>query len=62
MLNVNYLVLIPGKTYIKYFYGFFQVYYWKSNELLEENIEKIAKSDRIFTPTFADQHVLMGTS
>ena len=31
---------------------------WKSNEMSEENIESITKSDCNFTQTFVDHHIL----
>ena len=31
---------------------------WKSNGMSEENIEKVTKSDSLFSPTFIDHHVL----
>ena len=31
---------------------------WKSNGMSEENIEKVTKSDSLFSPTFVDHHVL----
>ena len=32
---------------------------WKSNGMLEENIENITKSDSNFLPTFVDHHLLL---
>ena len=46
----NYLVSIPTKKYIKYFTGTTRIESWKSNQLSEENIENITKSDRCFVP------------
>ena len=52
----NYLVFIPVKKYIKYFTDTIQIASWKSNEMSEENIENITKSDSNFPPTFIDHH------
>ena len=52
----NYLVFIPIKKYIKYFTDTIQIASWKSNEMSEENIENITKSDSNFPPTFIDHH------
>ena len=46
----NYLVSIPAKKYIKYFTGTTRIESWKSNQLSEENIENITKSDSCFVP------------
>ena len=54
----NYLVFIPAKKYIKYFSATTQIDLWKFNEMSEDNIANITKSDRNFTPTFVDHHVL----
>ena len=54
----NYLVFIPAKKYIKYFSATTQIDLWKFNEMSEDNIANITKSDRKFTPTFVDHHVL----
>ena len=54
----NYLVFIPGKKYIKYFSGTTWIVSWKFNEMSEENIENITKSNSNFAPTFIDHHVL----
>ena len=45
----KYSVLLPA---IKY-------YSWKSNEMSEEGIENITKSDSNFAPTFVDHHVVL---
>ena len=55
----NYLVFIPDKK-IKYFSGTDRIDSWKSNEISEENIENIIKSNKNFGPTFANHHVLPG--
>ena len=54
----NYLVFIPAKKYIKYFSGSTRIDSWKSNGILEENIENITISDSNFTPIFVDHHLL----
>ena len=54
----NYLEFIPAQKYIKYFSGTTRIESWKSNGMLEENIEKITKPDINFAPAFADRHVL----
>ena len=46
----NYLVSIPAKKYIKYFTGTTRIESWKCNQLSEENIENINKSDSCFVP------------
>ena len=53
-----YLVFIPVKKYIKYFSGTTRIEWWKSNEMSEEIIENITKSDNNFGPTFVDHHLL----
>ena len=45
-----------AKKYIKYFSGITRINSWKYNEISEENIENITKSDSNFAPTFVDQH------
>ena len=47
----------PKKT-IKHFSGTTRIDSWKSNEISEENIENIIKSENIFTPTFLDHRIL----
>ena len=54
----NYLVFIPAIKWIKYLYGFSQIYSWKSNGMSEKSTEEITKSDSNFDPTFADHHSL----
>ena len=54
----NYLVFIPTKKYIKYFSGTTRIKSWKSNEISEENIENITKSNSNFAPIFADHYLL----
>ena len=54
----NYLVFIPAKKYIKYFTGTTWIESWKSNEMSEESIENLTKSDSNFAPTFVDPHLL----
>ena len=49
---------IPVKKYIKYFSGTTRINSWKSNEISEENIKDITKSDSNFAPTFVDHHLL----
>ena len=56
----NYFVFIPAKKYFKYFSGTTQINSWKTNGILEENIENITKLDCSFAPTFVDHHVLPG--
>ena len=46
------------KKYINYFSGTNWTVSWKSNAMLEENIENITKSGSNFPPTFVDYHVL----
>ena len=53
----NYLVFTRAKKYIKYFTGTTCIESWKSNEMSEESIENITKSDSNFAPTFVD-HLL----
>ena len=50
-----------AKKYIKYFSGTSRIDLWKSNEISEENFENISKSDRNFTPTFVNHHLLLDT-
>ena len=54
----NYLGFKPAKKYIKYFFGTTRIDSWKSNGMLEENIENITKSDSSFAPTFVGHHLL----
>ena len=54
----NYLVFTPAKKYIKYFSGTTRIESWKSNEMFEESIENITKSDSNFAPTFVDHRLL----
>ena len=54
----NYLAFIPAKKCIKHFSGTTCMDSWKSNGMLEENIENITKSDRNFAPTFVDHNLL----
>ena len=54
----NYLVFIPVKKYVKYFTGITWTDSSKSNGMSEKNIKNMAKSNRNFTPTFADLPVL----
>ena len=54
----NYVVFIPAKKYIEHFTGTFVIDLWKSNEMSEENIENITKSEKNFTPDFIDHHLL----
>ena len=54
----NYLVFIPANKYIKYISVTTRIDSWKSNEMSEENIEIITKSDSNFASTFVDHHVL----
>ena len=53
----NYLVSIQAKKY-KYCSGITRINSRKSNEMSEENIEYITKSNSNFEPTFVDHHVL----
>ena len=46
------------KNTFKYFSDTTTIDLWKSNGILEENIENITKSDSNFAPTFASHHVL----
>ena len=46
------------KKYIEQFSRTFQIDSWKSNEMSEETIENITKSDKSFAPMFIDQHLL----
>ena len=55
----NYLVFIPAKKYIKYFSGTTWIESWKSNEMSEEKIENITKSDSNFALTFVDHRLLL---
>ena len=54
----DYLVFTPAKKYIKYFSGSARIDSWKSNGMLEENVENITKSNNTFGQTFVDHHVL----
>ena len=54
----DYLVFTPAKKYIKYFSGSTRIDSWKSNGMLEENIENITKSNNTFGQTFVDHHLL----
>ena len=42
----SYLAFISAKKYIKYFSDTTHAEWWKSNEMSEENIENITKSER----------------
>ena len=53
-----YPVFIPAKKFIKYFSVPTWIDSWKSNEISEENIENITKSDSNFAQTFVDPHAL----
>ena len=54
----NYLVFVPGKTYIKNFSGSTRIDSWKSNGVSEEKIENIIKSGSNFATTFVDHNLL----
>ena len=54
----SYLEFILAKTFIKYFSCTTCFDSLKSNEMSEENIENITKSDRNFETNFVDHHVL----
>ena len=58
----NYLVFIPGKKYIKYFNGTTQIYSRKYNEISEETIEIITKSNSLFVPIFVNHYILPDVS
>ena len=45
------------QKYIKCFNGTDQIYSWKSNEMSEESIEKITKSNNRFAPTFVNHYI-----
>ena len=51
---LNYSVFIPTKNYMKCFSGTNRINSLKSNEMLEENVKNIAKSDRNLAPSFVD--------
>ena len=53
---------MPAKKYIKFFRGTIMIDSWKSNEISEENIENITKSDSNFVLTFLDHHLLLDVS
>ena len=50
---------MPAKKYIKFFRETIMIDSWKSNEISEENIENITKSDSNFVLTFLDHHLLL---
>ena len=54
----NYLVFIPAYKSVKYFSGTTQINLWKRNGMSEENVKNITKSDKNFTLTFANHHLL----
>ena len=54
----NYLVFIPDKKCVKLFSGTSRIELWKSNQISEENIENITKSDSNFAPNYVDHHLL----
>ena len=54
----NYLVFIPAKKYIKYFSGTTRIDSWKSNEMSEENIENVTKSNSNFALAFVYHYLL----
>ena len=58
----NYLVFIPSKKYIKYFNGTTQIYSRKYNEISEETIEIITKSNSLFVPIFVNHYILPDVS
>ena len=49
---------LPAKKYIKHFSGTTRIYLWKSNGMLEENIENITNSESNFAPPFVNHHLL----
>ena len=53
-----YSVFKSAKKHIKYFIGTTRIYSWKSNEISEETIENLTKSDSSFVPIFVNHHVL----
>ena len=53
-----YLVFISAKRYTIYFSGANWINLWKSNGMLEKDIEKITKSESNFPPTFFDHFLL----
>ena len=55
----NYLVFLSTKKYIKYFSGTTRINSWKSDEMSEENIENITKSNSFFAQTFVDHQYLL---
>ena len=57
----NYVAFMPTTEYIKYTKCFSvnRIDSWKSNGILEENIENITKSDINFARTFVDHHLLL---
>ena len=54
----NYLVFIPAKKFIECFSANSRINLWKSNGMLEENIENITKWDTTFARNFVNQYVL----
>ena len=55
----NYLVFIPRKKYINYFYGTTWIDSWKTKGISYENIENTTKSSSNLSPTFVDYHLLL---
>ena len=54
----DYLIFTRAYKCIKYLVCTTRINLWKSNGLLEENIENIPKSDSNFAQTFFDHHTL----
>ena len=54
----DYFVFIPAKKYIENFSATARIDSWKSNEIAEENIKSITKSESNYASTFADHYSL----
>ena len=54
----NWLVFIPAQKYIKYFNSTSPIDTWKCNDISEENIENIIKSNKHFAPSLVDRLVI----
>ena len=51
------IIFYSYQKYIKCFNGTNQIYSWKPNEMSEESIEKITKSNNRFAPTFVNHYI-----
>ena len=55
---IYYFLFMLAKKYIRRFSRTTRICSWKSNEMSDKNIEKVIKSDNVFTPTFVNYYTL----